>query len=95
MDLSDLYTHSFIVKIWLEEVAEGARQAVWRGHITHVPSGERRYLKDLGDISDFIMSYLQEMGVKSGILWRIRQHFKSRGRIRWDSIDPKAHREVQ
>jgi hypothetical protein len=64
MDLPELYTHSFIVRIWLEEAAQGASQAVWRGHITHVPSGERCYIKELNDIRDFIMPYLEQMGVK-------------------------------
>jgi hypothetical protein len=64
MDLIEFNTHSFIVKIWLEETTEEAGQATWRGHITHVPSGERRYVQDLGDIAAFIAPYLERMGVK-------------------------------
>jgi hypothetical protein len=64
MDLPELHTHSFIVKVWLEAPAEGAQPAVWRGHITHVPSGRRRYLRDLATIAAFIRPYLAEMGVK-------------------------------
>ena len=45
--------HSFIVKLWLEE-------AGWHGQITHVPSGERRYLKDLRDIVTFIKPFIGE-----------------------------------
>lgn len=71
-------THPFIVKIWLEETAEEAGRAVWRGHITHVPSGERRYLKDLNDISAIIAPYLEEMGVELGIWWRVRRWLKQR-----------------
>jgi hypothetical protein len=59
-------THSFIVKVWLEETAEEAGRAMWRGHITHVPDGERRYVQDLGDVSTFIVPYLQQMGVRIG-----------------------------
>jgi hypothetical protein len=70
------YTHSFIVKIWLEETVEEAGKATWRGHITHVPSGERRYLKNLDDIADFITLYLKEMGVKPGPFWHLRQRLK-------------------
>jgi hypothetical protein len=58
MDTSESKVHSFIVKIWLEEVGDETENAFWRGHITHVPSGERRYLKGLSDISDFIERYL-------------------------------------
>jgi len=64
------YTHSFIVKIWLEETAEEAGRAKWRGHITHVPSGERRHLKDLEDILDFIAPYLQKLGIEFDLVWR-------------------------
>lgn len=76
MDFPELDTHSFVVKVWLEETAEGAGRAVWRGHITHVPSGERRYLKDLDGIGAFVASYLEEMGVKFGIRWRVRRWIK-------------------
>jgi hypothetical protein len=53
---------SFIVRVWLEETAEEAGWATWRGHITHVPSGERRYLRQLDDITTFIASYLDGIG---------------------------------
>lgn len=55
-------THSFIVKIWREEVENG-KLPKWRGHITHVPGNERRYLKSLDDIADFIKTYLHRIGV--------------------------------
>jgi hypothetical protein len=61
-------THSFIVKLWLEETAEEAGQDVWRGHITHVPSGERRYLKSLRAIEAFIAPHLNRMGLKLDLL---------------------------
>jgi hypothetical protein len=76
MDLLEFNTHSFIVKVWLEETAEEAGRAVWRGHITHVPSGERRYLKALDDITAFIAPYLEKMGVKLGLFWRARRWLK-------------------
>jgi hypothetical protein len=76
MDLPETTTHSFIVKIWLEETAEETGQARWRGHITHVPSGERRHLKDLGDITAFIVPYLERMGVKLTLILGRRRWFK-------------------
>jgi len=78
MELPEPYAHSFIIKVWLEETADEAGQAIWRGRITHVPSGERRYLKDLDDIAAFILPYLDRMGAKSGLLWRARQWLKRR-----------------
>jgi len=75
-DLFEVSTHPFIVKIWLEETAEEAGRATWRGHITHVPTGERRYLKGLDEITAFIAPYLEEMGVKFEMGWRVRQWLK-------------------
>lgn len=76
MDLYEANTHPFIIKIWLEETGEGAGRATWRGHITHVPSGERRSLVSLGEIPLFVQPYLADMGVEfeAGRLrkiWRI------------------------
>ncbi len=76
VDLFEANTHPFIVKIWLEETAEEAGRAIWRGHITHVPSGERRYLKNLDDIGIFIAPYLNGMGVKLSLFWWVRQWLK-------------------
>lgn len=76
MNQSTTTTHSFIVKIWLEETVEEAKRVTWRGHITHVLSGKRRYLQDLDDIAAFITPYLKDMGGEPGLSWRIRQWFK-------------------
>lgn len=59
MDMPEAHTHSFVIKIWLEEKAEETDQAIWRGHITHVPTGTRRYFQDLTVIADFMQPYLQ------------------------------------
>ncbi|MBI9044442.1 MAG: hypothetical protein JEZ06_08150 [Anaerolineaceae bacterium] len=61
MDQLETHTHSFIIKIWLEETAEEAGKTIWRGRISHVPSNERRYLNDLEDILGFIKTYLNEI----------------------------------
>jgi hypothetical protein len=62
--------HSFIVKVWLEETLAEGGKATWRGHITHVLTGRRRYLQNLSVIPIFIMPYLEEMGVRFGPLVR-------------------------
>jgi hypothetical protein len=72
MDTIEPGAQSFIVKVWVEGNAETGSQGVFRGHITHVSSHERRYLKNLGEIDDFIAPYLEEMGVKLGMRWRLR-----------------------
>ncbi len=74
--LEEPNAQSFIVKVWVEDKAEGDGRGVWHGHITHVPSYERRYLENLGEIEDFIAPYLEEMGVKLGRRWRLRRWLK-------------------
>jgi hypothetical protein len=71
MDAPELHTHSFVVRIWLEETAQATGRAVWRGHITHVPSGNRKYLSDLREIERFITPYLEEMGIRPTIRHRV------------------------
>ena len=67
MEPDEYGSHSFVVKIWLEETVQEAGRAVWRGHITHVPSGKRRYFGQLGEVAVFIRPYLAEMGVRQGL----------------------------
>ena len=57
---------SFIVKLMLEDAGDETGMMVWHGYITHVPGGERRYLKSLSDITDFIEATLKETGVDLG-----------------------------
>lgn len=64
MDSFESNTHSFIVKVWLEETVEEVGRATWRGHMTHVLSGKRYSIKRLGDISSIIAPYLEKMGVE-------------------------------
>jgi hypothetical protein len=73
MDLIENNTHSFIVKIWLEKVITATGHAAWRGHITHVPGGERSYVRDLDDVPIYIAPYLERMGVQFGTGWRMRR----------------------
>jgi hypothetical protein len=72
LDLIEFNTHSFVIKIWLEEPADELHKGRWRGHITHVPSGERRYLQNLKEIVAFIVPYLVSMGVRLEASWRLR-----------------------
>jgi len=58
MDLAESTLHSFIVKLWLDDQDGKKGREVWRGQVTHVPSGAHRYLKRLSDIDEFIREYL-------------------------------------
>lgn len=80
MDLSESQVHSFIVKLWLESVAEEADRAVWHGHITHVPGGERRHFRDLDEIRDFIEPYVGDGRAGAGV-GKVKRWFK-RWRLR-------------
>lgn len=80
MDEIESAAQSFIVRVWVEERAEEGDRGTWRGQITQVPGGERRYLKNLDEIGDFISPYLESMGVKLGMHWRIRQWYRRQTR---------------
>ena len=56
--------HSFIVKLWQDEADDETEKPVWHGYITHVPDGERRYLKRLRDVADFIARFLDEGSIE-------------------------------
>ena len=58
MDLSEPTTHSFIIRIWFEEVEDVTGEAKWRGRIIHVLSGEERYFEKVDDLVDFIFTHL-------------------------------------
>jgi hypothetical protein len=69
MDPFESKTHSFVVKIWLEDGEEESRSTAWRGHITHVPSKRRQYFESLSGIAKFVSGYLEKMGVEVGERW--------------------------
>ena len=66
MDLPESQVHSFIVKLWLDSVADEADRAAWHGQITHVPDGERRSFTDLDEIRLFIEPYIGDAGSTGG-----------------------------
>ena len=73
MDLKESKVHSFIVKLWLE--SEGGLTA-WHGHVTHVPSGARRYIKKLNEIADFVSEYLEEHDTHTNLRSRMKGWLK-------------------
>jgi hypothetical protein len=58
VELPEPSTQSFVVKLWAEEIGKDYQWIRWRGHITHVGEGNRRYLDDLTEIMNFIKPYL-------------------------------------
>ena len=61
-DSLEPYVQSFVVRVWLEQVAEEPGPPAWRGQITHVPSGEQCYVTTLDEIPSFMASYLERWG---------------------------------
>lgn len=57
--------HSFIVRLWLEDSGQAGTRVQWHGYITHLPGGEKKYLKSLDEIADFIAPYLGQQSVKA------------------------------
>lgn len=64
-------TQSFVIKIWPTGAIEVADQVEWQGRITHVPSGHAAQLEELNEIGEFIMPYLESIGVKPTIRARV------------------------
>lgn len=50
---------SFVIRLWREETAVSPEGAVWRGHVTHVPSGQKHYFQDVATLDELFESYLQ------------------------------------
>src|SRR5262245_23569099 len=65
-------TRIFILRIWLEEDANGKRQAKWRGYITNALDGTEKHIEglDLDEIIRFILPYLENTKVKISWPWR-------------------------
>jgi hypothetical protein len=53
---------SFIIKIWIDQIASEGNPMIWRGRITHVPSGDQRAIQQIDDIIAFITAYLNPIG---------------------------------
>jgi hypothetical protein len=75
MDLAESKVHSFIIKLWLEG---DANPVVWHGHITHVPSGERRYFKKLSGITDFVSEYIDGRNTQPDLKSRMKGWLRKR-----------------
>lgn len=63
METVEARAHSFILKVWCEDPADG-QAPFWRGRITHVPSGDCRYVEDLMAVFSFLVPYLEDLGVR-------------------------------
>lgn len=75
--LEETLAHTFITKLWVEEVADDSGLPLWRGHITHVPSGQRYPVRELKDITSFIQAFLGDVNHRtSSRLSRLSKQWK-------------------
>lgn len=51
---SESEIHSFIVRIWLEEIDAASEHTTWHGRLVYLANGEEHYFKDLMDIPRII-----------------------------------------
>ena len=80
MDLTESDVQSFIVKLWIEGTAEVNHRRLSHGYVTHVSSGERRYVKGLDEVTEFIVEHLEKGGVEVEKRWRMTLWSKRRRR---------------
>jgi hypothetical protein len=66
MQLFETSTESFIVKIWTDKESNFE---TWFGQITHVLSGEKRTFYSLPEIDQFMLPYLQQIGLDQDSNW--------------------------
>ncbi len=66
-------SHSFIVKITIQDTAPEARHTTWRGSITHVPDGARRHFLNLETMADFVGDFIEGMGGDAGLIYGLRK----------------------
>nr|WP_046284311.1 hypothetical protein [Mycobacterium sp. UM_NZ2] len=57
--------HTFVLRVWLEEIDTSGR-ARWVGHVTHILDERRQYVNSLQGVGDFIRSYLRTTGDRDG-----------------------------
>jgi hypothetical protein len=65
-------TQSFVLRVWIEEPARDGSRTTWRGHITHVQTGERRSVGSIADVHRFLAEHLGALGVRFRAADRIR-----------------------
>src|SRR5688500_16062555 len=58
MRLSEPVIFSFVIRIVIEQPKQEWERVRWQGQITHIPSGEQAYFRNLDAIAVFVASYL-------------------------------------
>ncbi len=53
---NDRREHAFLVRTWCETGSAGSR-AEWRGSVEHLATKQRRYFRDLSELTAFILTH--------------------------------------
>ena len=71
MDLFENDTHSFVVKISVEEEPEEMGKQLWQGEITHVSTGSQYLFTQWEKMEGFLRSYLKgtKLSPKPQFVW--------------------------
>jgi hypothetical protein len=64
---------TFVLRIWCEPREVDRVPNLWRGVIEHIPDGERRYVRSLEELDDFLIPFLEQFGVRISLRWRARR----------------------
>ncbi len=71
IDSHEVRIQSFVIKVSLED--DGTDElGAWHGRITHVPSGESRYVTNMEQITSFIREYLPQTGARKQVRKELR-----------------------
>lgn len=52
--------HVFVVRLWLEHREMEGMVPERRGIVEHVPTGERRYVRSVDEVLEFLSGFLEE-----------------------------------
>jgi hypothetical protein len=55
-------SHTFLLRIWIEEIPQESGRLCWRGSITHFPDEDRRYVQTFDQVAAFIWDHIRLQG---------------------------------
>jgi hypothetical protein len=76
MDTFESRTHSFLIRVWVEERSTGVGPVLWHGQIIHVPTGKRLTLYRPDDVMTFLWPYFVDIGIQPGTPLRVKRWLK-------------------
>lgn len=80
MERFETQSHSFVIRLWLEETIEADGQATLRGHVSNVSNGRQGYVQSVEDIVLFMAPYLESMGIQLSWSLRIKRWLRKQKR---------------